>query len=318
MTQLGQILPLESTDGPGRGGRIYAVRSAYGLNFDVHADRGLDIGWASHAGQPLAWHSPRGFPVGSFAENEGYGWGRSFGGGLLTTCGMASIGLPSIDEGEAFGLHGRVSSIPAQEVICRATWESDDYVLEISGRVIETTLGGPTLELHRTIRTIVGLPAVEITDVVTNLGPGPSPIMMRHHINLGFPLVQPGDRIRANGSDPIARDRHRPEIDGWDGIDQVSPTHREEVYALCPELDNNQAQVILAAADSSPKVVIDWDGRTMPQLLVWKHQQHGMNVLALEPSTHGDHGRAEARQRGSLNEVNPGQSISFRTRIRCR
>ena len=43
-------------------------------------------------GLPLAWRSPAGDVHPSYYEPEGFGWLRSFAGGLLTTCGLDQFG----------------------------------------------------------------------------------------------------------------------------------------------------------------------------------------------------------------------------------
>jgi hypothetical protein len=62
---------------------------------------------------PLAWVSPTGVVAPHFRELQGEGWLRSFGGGLLVTCGLQNVGEPSERGGEELGLHGRISNTPA-------------------------------------------------------------------------------------------------------------------------------------------------------------------------------------------------------------
>lgn len=314
--QLGDATPMEFTDGVARGVRVIGVRSADGIDFDVLVDRALDIGRATVAGRPLAWQSPRGFAHGAYAEHEGFGWRRTFGGGLLTTCGLSSIGLPSVDRGEPFGLHGRISTQPAQDVATRQFWSNDDYVLEVSGRVVETILCGPTLELHRTIRTVVGVSEVEVHDIVRNTGPVKAPLMLRHHINLGFPLIRAGDRIRTSASRPEAGDRDAaPSWNSWAVVDDVTADAHEEVNSFATEPQVERAWASLTDSDGCPILTVEWNAVSMPHLVVWKHLRRRVNVLALEPSTHDDSGRASARESGALDFLEPGDSREFETHI---
>jgi len=316
MKQLGDAIPMEFTDGVARGVRVIGVRSADGIDFDVLVDRALDIGRATVAGRPLAWQSPRGFAHGAYAEHEGFGWRRTFGGGLLTTCGLSSIGLPSVDRGEPFGLHGRISAQPAQDVATRQFWSNDDYVLEISGRVVETTLGGPTLELRRTIRTVVGVSEIEVRDTVCNTGPVKAPLMLRHHVNLGFPLIRAGDRIVTSALRPAAeRQDAAPGENPWAVVDGVTPDAREEVNSFATEPHVERAWASLTDSDGCPILTVEWNATSMPHLVVWKHLRRRINVLALEPSTHDDTGRASARESGALDFLEPGDSREFETRI---
>ncbi|RLP74553.1 DUF4432 family protein [Mycetocola tolaasinivorans] len=318
LDQLGSITAAEFSDGPARGSRVLQLRSACGLQVDVLPDRGLDLGAASHDGLPLAWHSPRGFAAPGLTEPGGFGWARGFGGGLLSTCGLSSIGLPSEDAGESHGLHGRIGSIPAQDVTSRRFWAGDDLVLEISGRVRETTLGGVGLELHRTISTVVGTGMLDIQDTVTNIGTVPAPVMFRHHINLGFPLVRDGDQIRLT-PDMTAPVRSRDPLpattqENWRTIVAPTPGAGEEVFQVSLNAERPRVELVDPVTGSA-RIGIDWDAATLPHLLVWKYPRAGMNVLALEPSSHDDHGRAAARARGDLHDLDPGAQTQFSTRI---
>ena len=94
LSQLAGVQFVEYTDGFERGVRAAQMRSGSGLNFTVLLDRGMDIGPAEFKGMPLAWLSPQGFPHPSYFEPEGIGWLRTFGGGLVTGCGLTNVGSP--------------------------------------------------------------------------------------------------------------------------------------------------------------------------------------------------------------------------------
>ena len=68
-------------------------------------ERGLDVGEAWFAGRQLAWLSGRGF--GAWNGD----WTESWGGGLVTTCGLDNVGAAS----EGIGLHGTYSSLVARD-----------------------------------------------------------------------------------------------------------------------------------------------------------------------------------------------------------
>ncbi len=314
-SQLGEVTLSTIDEGPGRGCRVAGVRSAGGFCFDVLLDRCLDIGWTSVDGTPLGWRSPLGLGARTGAGDRA--WAEAFGGGLLTTCGLSSIGRASTDRGTRYGLHGRVALLPAREIATTASWEGDDYVLTVSGRVVETDVFDTTLELARTVSTVVGEPRLTVRDVVTNLGPAPAPVMLRHHLTLGYPLVRAGDRIVVDAGLPRSRDPVGPEaLARWDLLAPVGGDVEEEVYCATVRADRDWARAELVDGTSgSSKFTLDWDARTMPQLVVWKHQHHRVNALGVEPSTHDDHGRAAAHQAGSLDELEPGASRTFTTRI---
>jgi hypothetical protein len=88
LSQVAGVTLGELKEGVERGVRTAEFRSGSGLRFTVLLDRGLDIGPAEYRGIPLAWISPTGFAHPARFEPDGFGWLRSFGGGLLTGCGL--------------------------------------------------------------------------------------------------------------------------------------------------------------------------------------------------------------------------------------
>ena len=123
--------------------RAIDVRVTGGLSALVLADRGLDIGPAWVAGQPLAG---RARPASSGPPTSTRPtWLRSFHGGLLVTCGLQNVGPACVDEGVPHGVHGRASHIPARNVTHRVVEDGDRLVAEVSGEVRETDVYGVDL-----------------------------------------------------------------------------------------------------------------------------------------------------------------------------
>ncbi len=91
LSQIAGIRLGEWADGTERGLRVADVRTGSGLAFSVLLDRGMDIGPASYKGMPLAWVSPTGWAHPMYFDPQGTGWLRTFGGGLLTGCGLTYL-----------------------------------------------------------------------------------------------------------------------------------------------------------------------------------------------------------------------------------
>jgi hypothetical protein len=129
------------------------------LAVEVLPERGLDLGSATFRGRRFSWESPLGHIPwqGDFA--------RSFGGGLLTTCGLRNVGVPS--EGQP--QHGWYSSLAARDT------------------VIDAEVPGPTLVLHR--RISVEPDRVRVADVVRNDGARSEPALLLYHVNLLWDAV---------------------------------------------------------------------------------------------------------------------------------
>lgn len=155
LDQLAGIRLVEYTEGKARGMRAAEVWTGSGLSFSVWIDRAMDIGPAGFAGTPLAWlHPALGGPA--FYEPEDSNWVRTFGGGLVTTCGLSHFGQPEHSEGQSWGLHGRISHTPASQVSTFAGWEGGDYVLRIEGEMREAMMPAPNLVLRRRITSRLG------------------------------------------------------------------------------------------------------------------------------------------------------------------
>ena len=310
--QLGGATPHVLTDGPASGSRVIIVRNPGGLSFVCLADRGLDIGWADYCGVPFAWRSPVGDIGPAFAEPTGYGWLRTFGGGLLTTCGLTSVGQPSMDQGETFGLHGRYSSIPAREVAWSTDWKSDERITTVSGRVREASALGAAIESKRTITTTLGSGTLRIHDVVTNLGASLVAHMFRYHVNFGFPLIDHKSRIEAGTTTVQPRDAFsRTGLPDWNVIASPSEPVAEQVFIATLDQPDEAPYAAIINPVSRPSLRLCWSGTTLPLLLVWKQPTRRTYVTALEPSNCRDDGRAAARADGTLIELEPGEERHY-------
>jgi len=192
-------------DGNERGVRVVEFRTGTGFEFEVIVDRAFDIGRCELAGRALAWQSGLGYGGPWFAEHEGLGWLRNWGGGLLTTCGLDHALFMAEDtaahyhfpakETESFGLHGRVSNRPARLTAYGQRWESDECVLYAEGEVLQASVFGEHLLLRRRIEARVGESRLTIHDEVENVGWDPTPHIYLYHVNIGFPVVDAGAEL---------------------------------------------------------------------------------------------------------------------------
>ena len=80
-------------------------------------------------------------------------------------------------------LKSRISHMLAWEVQTSIRWEGDSPLIEISGKVRESSLHAENLVLCRQITAAGGDRGFQITDTVTNEGFTPSPLMFIHHFN---------------------------------------------------------------------------------------------------------------------------------------
>lgn len=314
--QLVSVDRLIRDEGPGRGAPILMVRNPRGVSFEVLLDRALDIGWADAPGMPLAWRSSRGPVSSSHYEPHGSGWTRTFGGGLLTTCGLASTGLPSEVNGLHHGLHGRVAHIAAENERWALAQVDGELCVEITGDVLEAALGVPPLRLRRRIVASTVAPRITVTDTVTNVGHRTAGHMFRHHLNMGYPMIQPGTVIDA-AADLIGEREERddsPEQLPWTLPEGAVVEDTESVLYF----RNRSAPttVVTLTTPQGSRCDIEYSNEACPYLLLWRDASPGVNVLGVEPSTSLDDGRASAEQTGDVIWLEPEESRSYTTEVR--
>lgn len=253
------------------GRRTIAVRLAGGLAFDVLPDRGLDLGATWWAATPIAWRSMHRVDPG-----PGHGWESRFLGGLLATCGPDNIGPPR----GASGQHGTHHLTPATDVQWSRRSTADGHEVSISGVIAHTTFDGPRILVEREILTSTGVPAVEIRDVVRNVGDGAVGVPLLYHVNLGAPLLRPGAVLQVDADDVVVRDPLPP---GRDPLVTPAPaTGRAPVVA--EHVGVRTARATLVGDDDHPDVVVSWTGDTLPRLCTWSWPARGAYVLGVEPT----------------------------------
>ena len=240
--------------------------SAGDLAVDVLPSRGLDLGEARFRGEPFSWASPLGHIPwqGDF--------GRSFGGGLLVTCGLRNVGAPS--EGQP--QHGWYSSLPARDFVVEGTIAR--------GRVVDAEVPGPTLELEREI--VVEPGRVRVTDTVTNLSRDSEPAPLLLHVNLlwGNP--------DADSTEVVPRDDNAAAGD-WRTLGPPGPERvYEHVGASRASVTRGGLRVTLTSS--------------LPRLWQWIEPFYG--VVAFEPANCSVLGRAHDRAAGRLPVLAAGEA----------
>ena len=108
--QVGGIETAVLDNGAGRGTRVAWINTGSGLRYKVVIDRAMDIADAAFHQHNFSWLSHAGITPPEPNTLRGIEWLRTFGGGILTTCGLSHVGPPENDEHGERGLHGRISN----------------------------------------------------------------------------------------------------------------------------------------------------------------------------------------------------------------
>jgi hypothetical protein len=324
LEQLAGIRLVEGGDGAERGVRMLRCWSGAGFDFEVLVDRGFDIGGAWINGRPLAWSSPVGLVGPWYCEPAGIGWFRGFPGGLVSTCGLDHTLLGGADDTtvfnyphrvtETYGLHGRYTGLPARLAGYGVSWDGDDGVLWAEGEVLQAALFGEQLLLRRRIEADLGGVSLRITDTVTNIGPTPCPHMMLYHCNIGFPVVDAGaELVYPSGPGTCVSAASSP-----DYLELTGPS--ADFVEECYEHDMRAGPDGLVGAAVVNRAIglgvfQRYERSALPRHITWRQLGTVAYVVAMEPSTNRDAGRFDARQRGELAHLAPGEARRYRLEI---
>jgi hypothetical protein len=321
MEQAAGIRLIELADGWGRGVRAALLRTGSGLSATVLIDRGLDIYDADYKGAALAWVSPTGPKHPAYFEEPGFGWLRSFYGGLVVTCGLSTAGAPSVDQGEPLGIHGRYSHTPAGNVHVGSEWRGDEYIVFIEGEMREARVFNENLLLKRRIEIKAGGDTIGIFDTVSNEGFQRRPHMMLYHCNLGFPVVDDGSRLLAPSKTVTPRDDvAKPGIKEYDRFSAPVPGYQEQVFYHDMRADKDGYVKVGVAnpafnGGKGLAVYARYRQRELPRFAEWKMVGEDVYTVGLEPANCLVEGRAKERERGELQFLAPGEQRSYHLEI---
>jgi len=324
LEQVAGVRLVEGGDGAERGVRLLRCSTGAGFEFEILVDRGFDVGGAWLGGRPLAWASPVGLVGPWYCEPAGIGWFRGFPGGLVSTCGLDHTLLGGPDDAtvfgyphrvtETYGLHGRYTGLPARLAGYGARWDGDDCVLWAEGEVVQAALFGEQLMLRRRIEADLGGISLRVTDTVTNTGPTACPHMLLYHCNVGFPVVDAGaELVYPAGPGTCVSAASTP---GYQELTGPDPGFVEECYEHDMRAGADGlvgAAVVNRAAGLG--VFQRYDGAAMPHHITWRQLGPVAYVVAMEPSTNRDAGRFDARERGELGYLAPGEERRYRLEI---
>lgn len=308
-------------DGLGRGVRLLEFRTGTGFAFDVVVDRSFDVGRCELGGQPLAWIANPGTVGPWYYENDDWGWFRSWGGGMVVTCGLdhtlgpgddnaAEFDQPHIRKTIHYGLHGRVGGLPARLVGYGERWDGDACTLWAEGEVLQSSIFAEHLVLRRRIEARVGESRFTIHDEVENVGHHVTTHMFLYHCNVGFPVVDEGSRLLVP-STATTTDYGVP-IDGYTTLSAPIRDFTEACFEheLVAEPDGI-VPVAVVNERLGLGVYQSFFRAQLPHHTVWRMMGEDTYALAMEPSTNRDAGRWDARKRGELQSLEPGEVRTY-------
>ena len=313
--QLGGIRRFVLDDDRGRGMRVFEVNNGSGLMFNVYPDRGMDLGEVFFNGRQLAWLTGSAPADPAFYNENGNEWLRSWGGGLLTGCGLLNVG-PG-ENGE--GLHGRLSHIPAGEVNSSADYnDNGDLEVTVSGKVTHAKVFFENLVLTRKITSVCGENSIVIEDSVENCGFAPSPLMMLNHMNFGWPLVDENCRLEAAEHKVVPRNERAAEgIGKWSVMEEPQLGFAEQVYFHSDQSVDAEGMAGIAIVNKPAglKVTVLRRVAELPYLIEWKQMGCGNYVLGMEPANCPPIGKEAFEKEGGLKYIAPGEIVKTKIKV---
>lgn len=324
VSQVGGIETSVLDNGAGRGTRIAWVNTGTGLRYKVVLDRAMDIADAFFQQYSLAWLSHTGITAPQPLADKGLDWLRTFGGGLLTTCGLSHVGGPEKDEYGERGIHGLISNTPAEIIsIIQPDPARGKLDMSITGVIRETKIFGPSLELKRTISSSLGKSSMRITDEIINKGNTAAPHMLLYHCNFGWPLADEGALLLWKGSmfkkdangDLVAIDADA----NLKTCPPVQSSHNgtgEDVILIDTATDlKEKSSCGLYNPNLGFAVLMTYPKLQLPWITNWRHWSKGEYVTGIEPGTHPPIGQSKARQQKTLIMIEPGESRNYEIEI---
>jgi hypothetical protein len=321
--QLGGIETSVLDNGAGRGTRIAWSNTGTGLRFKVVIDRAMDIADTFYNEHSLAWLSHSGITSAQPMSDKSINWLKTFGGGLLVTCGLSHVGGPESDEFGERGIHGEISNIPAEiESIIQPDPISGKMDMSITGIIRQSQALGSRLELRRTISATLGKSVIRIQDEVINRGNTDAAHMLLYHCNFGWPLIDEGTKILWNGTwKPRDGNPNKIFREGNDFKKCLPPLNDhqgsgEEVAFIDPQADDDGFCTCgLENSKLGLRVNLKFQKKQLPCLTNWQHFGKGEYVVGLEPGTNPPIGQSQARRQNELIQLAPGETRNYALEI---
>jgi len=298
------------SDGFADGVQCVDVNTGAGLEYTVVLSRSLDISFGRFKGASLTHISPVGAVAPQYYDPNGTEWLRSFGVGMLTSVGINQTGDPCESDGKQYGLHGRLSNIPAKNVALHEGFAEKGFEMSVTGEMCQWKQIEENLFLRRTISSIAGDNVIHIHDEYENRSYVDSPFMILYHFNIGFPFLNektrfviPHTAIRSMYPDHPMLDATR--------VTGPAASQDEEVYHYDTKTDKDGYSYALAISDGDKEelgILLRFPHEVLPICTQWLQLSYQDYVVGIEPCNNYVNGVARAKEEGTLRYIK-GQEI---------
>ncbi|HOV69022.1 MAG TPA: DUF4432 family protein, partial [Clostridia bacterium] len=139
------------------------------------------------------------------------------------------------------------------------------------------------------------------------------PLMLLYHINFGYPILDQGSKFVIKSKEIIPNDAFAKEnIDKYNLMSEPVLGQKEQLYFHTPASDskgNTYAAIVNEGLELG--AYVKFNIRQLPYLSEWKQMSCQDYVLGIEPGNCIPIGRSEARKRGILQLISPGEQREF-------
>src|SRR4030081_217744 len=166
------------------------------------------------------------------------------------------------------------------------------------------------MELRRRIEARVGESHFTVHDEVVNVGFDPTTHMYLYHVNVGWPVVDEGSEylIPAPDGTPVAEYPTR----NYRRLTNPNPAFPEECYEHSTGAERSgTVPVAIVNRKLGLGAYQVYRKDQFPFHTMWRMLGEGIYGVAMEPTTNRDAGRFDARERGELAYLAPGEMRSY-------
>lgn len=305
-------------DGRAKGVRAIFLKSDKGLECTVLADRCLDIPYLSYKGVNFSLTSKMGVSSPAYFLDDGgfMAFLRQFNCGSITTCGITHCGPPEVRDGVSYALHGLIGNTPGENVNKYEEVIDDEVVLTVEGEMRQAVHGMEYLVLHRKLQLFTEQNIIRITDVLENRGFSTHPVLMLYHMNAGYPVLDTGAKLyfsttKIEPVDAFSASR----IDAANIIEEPLTEGFGDEMFWRTESKTPEGIGMIHNEKLGLAQIVHYDTTTLPVFCQWKLPQAGNFSQAMEPSTAGNGGLANAKKHGWDVYIKPGEKMRFSVAI---
>ncbi len=302
--QLYGVEELRLVGGKGDGMRILHVRNNKGLAFDISLDRAGDISRLTFKGDNFGYFAPCGYVAPAYYDHVGLGFLKSFTAGFFTTCGLTTVGSPSVDAGEELPLHGTISNTPCENF----SHFIEEGAIHIKVTVRDGALFSHQLVLEREYVCPIDENVIYLTDTVKNVGVRTAPFSILYHCNMGYPLLSENAVVTVPASKVTPRNDHAKEgLENCLTMEKPQAGFEEKCYYFAL---SGTPTVSIFNPDINKGLDMTFDTEELPYFTEWKMMGDQEYVLGLEPGNCLPDGRDVMREKGILAFLKPGEEAS--------